>query len=167
MTLMNLTDEWLYLFRRMNEDGDESGEINESVADAWARIEADIATKVDGCADFIRELGFRAAACKEEAEMYRRKAAAWEARQKWIKDMVLVAMQKIGADELNTAKHRLKIAGNGGSQGIEFTGDVSDAYQKSRVVTEPDVDAIRATLLSGVELPFAKLKERGKHLRVS
>lgn len=167
MTLMNLTDEWLYLFRRMNEEGDENGEITEGVSDAWTQIEKAIDTKVDGCADFIRELGFRAAACKEEAEMYRRKAAAWEARQKWIKDMVLGAMQKLGVDELNTAKHRLKIAGNGGMQAIEFTGDVSEAYLVSRVVTEPNMDAIRATLASGAELEFAKLKERGKHLRVS
>lgn len=167
MTLMNLTDEWLQLFRRMNEEGDEHGEISESVEDVWARIEQDIANKVDGCADFIRELGFRITACKEEAEMYRRKAAAWEARQKWIKDMVLAAMQKIGVDELNTARHRLKIAKNGGSLGFEIDSSVSipDSYMK--VVTTIDAEKIKSELNSGVELGFAKLKERGTHLRIS
>lgn len=166
MTLMNLVDEWLLLFRRMSET--EDGEIAEGAEDAWLAIEDKIPDKVDGCADFMKELEYRMNTCKAEADFYAKKAEGWKRKHEWMKARIKLAMEKLGLDELLTARHRLKIANNGGAQSVELTTDaIPPEFTKKIERIDVDNDKIRKALLAGEELPFARLKERGTHLRIS
>lgn len=78
--------------------------------------------KVDGIAAAVRICQHNAAIAKEEAERIAKHAAAWEAREKRIKESALRAMVENGVTQLQTATNRLRVQGNGGLEPLEVDG---------------------------------------------
>lgn len=166
MTLIDHTEEWLRLSNAMN--ATEDGEVSEEAEALMQEIEKDLASKVDGCVRYMKEMDARQKLCLDMSEEYAKKAYAWESKTKWMKHRILCALHRMGTTELATAMHRLKIAANGGVQSIELTADaIPKEYIKVKETSGPDFDKIRADLQAGKQLGFAKLKERGSHLRIS
>lgn len=137
--------------------------------------------KVDGVAAAVRICQRNAAIAKEEAERIAKHAAAWEAREKRIKESALRAMVENGVTQLQTATNRLRVQGNGGLEPLEI-GDVGDEYKRVNVTmslgrwmvmgqpgvrneTSCDSGLIREALKRG-PVEGAQLLPRGKHLRV-
>lgn len=166
MTLIDHTEEWLSMMNAMN--ATEDGEISEEAETLMEKIESDLASKVDGCVRFMEELRLSRTVCLDMADKYQKKADAWNRKMEWMKQRVLSCLHRMGLKELKTPLHRIYVAANGGSQGVDILGDfIPQDYLKTKTTTVPDTDKIRKELESGKELSFARLKERGTHLRIA
>ena len=80
-------------------------------------------------------------------------------------------MAEQGITKLETGLHKLTIANNGGKAPLvvpeEWHEDPASAPERyHRKVIKLDVDAIRADLLGGEEVPGCAIGERGTHLRI-
>lgn len=72
-----------------------------------------------------------------------------------------------GVRKVHTSNHDFVVCKNGGKQPIEITADVYDIPREYCIFTpKPNTDVIRKALESGQELEFARLGERGEHLRI-
>lgn len=166
MTLIDHTEEWLSMMNALN--ATEDGEISEEAEVLMNEIEESLADKVDGCVGFRTELEARQKLCSDMADAYARKAYAWEKKKKWLEQRILFCLQRMGQKSLETALHKISVAANGGLQGVELTADdIPKEYVKIVEKASPDLDRMRKELLAGKELSFAKLKERGVHLRIA
>lgn len=166
MTLIDHTEEWLRLSNAMNST--EDGEVSEEAEALMQEIEKDLASKVDGCVGYMEELRVSRTVCLDMADKYQKKADAWNKKMEWMKHRLLCCLHRMGTTELATAMHRLKITANGGVQAIELTADaIPKEYIKVKETSGPDFEKIRADLQAGKQLGFAKLKDRGVHLRIA
>jgi len=80
-------------------------------------------------------------------------------------------MAEQGITKLETGLHKLTIANNGGKAPLvvpeEWHEDPASAPERyHRKVIKLDVDAIRADLLGGEDIPGCAIGERGTHLRI-
>jgi hypothetical protein len=160
-TMIESLNEWDFIRSLMEED-----EVDERLVEELEKIEGDILNKVDGYCFEIRRLKDCATVCQQEAERVAAKAAAWKRKHEWLKDRLKAAMQRLGERQLVTPLNKVTICGNGGVQALDIFGHVPEEFTTSQVVVNVDESRIRAALASG-ELPFAKLKDRGQHLRIT
>jgi len=80
-------------------------------------------------------------------------------------------MLERGVTKIETPLHKLTIANNGGKAPLivpeEWQEDPASAPERyHRRVVKLDVEAIRADLLGGEEIPGCAIGERGTHLRI-
>ena len=166
MTMIDHTEEWLSMMNALNST--EDGEVSEEAEALMIEIEKNLSSKVDGCVGFMENLRINRTACLDMTDKYQKKADAWNKKLEWMKQRVLFCLQRMGQKSLETALHKITIAANGGVQGVELTSDeIPREYVKVVEKTSPDLDRKRKELQAGKELTFAKLKEKGCHLRVS
>jgi hypothetical protein len=88
------------------------------------------------------------------------------ATHKRMKDALQNTMIEIGKPEIKTDLHRFKLVNNGGLQPLKIISVVPNEYTKKEVIIKPDNDKIRQAIKDGQELDFARLEERGKHLKI-
>lgn len=148
---------------------EETGEI---VGGAMPQaVEADLAegieSKIDYYAEAIRAFEANAAHCAEERKRWAIREKLWNNRIERVKEWIAFRMIQQGTKKVQTAATTASLVTNGGKQAIDVHGDIGsipDEYLK----WEPRVDteAVRAALESGVDLPFARLMERGTSLRI-
>ena len=82
-----------------------------------------------------------------------------------MKEVLLYVMtEKLNERKITSDFHTFTVCKNGGKQGVNIFAEVPDNFQ--RVIYEPDTDKIRDALEAGEDLPFAKLLERGEHVRI-
>jgi len=164
-SLMYHADEYARILERMQDDEIPDGD---SMIVTWLeKLEEDINNKVDGYVHLIREFKDRKTICSEEAARLLAKTEAWQRKEKWLKDRLMAAMQRIGAKRITTATNNVSVCGNGGKQPIEIIGKVTPEYIMTVTEERTDTDKIRLALESGKDLAFAELKERGQHLRIT
>lgn len=167
-TLLEIASEFAALDALLIENG---GDLSDPAVDqavsAWmAELQSDLDGKVDAYAAYIRELQLRAAARREESERIAKAAKTNENTVSWLKERLkttLAALNIQKAGHIRTAS----ICGNGGKPPlvIDEGAEIPSAYL--RIVTSPDVELIRKSIESGECLPFARLAERGTHLRIT
>lgn len=157
-------DEWELVLKLMSDE--DIGDDDTRVIELLEKIEADIRNKIDGYCGLMRKFKDYGAEAAAEAERYAHRAAMWNKKHQSLKDRLKLAMERMGERQIVTAKNTVTICGNGGQQPLEITGHVPEEFQKTITKIVDDTDRIRTALASG-ELPFARLKERGSHLRIS
>lgn len=163
-TLLDISDDLLALEDLLVEvGGDISDPAVEAAVNEWFdSLGSDLEAKTDNYIALISTLESRAEIRRSEAKRLASRAKTDENAAKSLRDRLIWAMRRLEKPLIETARWRVSVAKNGGVVPVEITGDVPIEYRK--VVTEPDVAAIRTALLNGVELGFAHLKDRGERL---
>ena len=170
-TLIDITEDMRALDDLLEEAGgdvtDES--VSQYVEKVVGEIEQDFNEKVDGYVAYIRHLELQAAARQEEAERLKKAADASKNAAKHLKDRLKVVMEMNGRKKAGF-KRTATVAGNGGKVPIEYPNGMPEGEQVPgqyrRIKIEVDTDALRADLEEGKDVGFAKLGERGTHLRI-
>lgn len=165
--LFEITDD---LRRILDLADDAGGELDQAAADYLAGVEREDGVKLDGYVNLIRTLETEAAVAVAEAEQFRAKAAAREAKAAALKERLMTHLLATGRTRASTATGRaISVQANGGKVPLRwaFAVDVADVPIELTVVRrEIDKDAVRVALERGELLPFASLGERGTHLRI-
>lgn len=172
--------------------GDVSEEEAEAAIDAWlAETRETEAAKLDRYGALIRTLEARAEIQEKEAARLMERAQVNRNAVKRLKDRLLMHLERTGRTKADGHLYSFTVAKNGGKpplvidEGIDPmtlpvqyrrasmvllcpTDETLDALrdQCSRLEVEPDTAAIRAALDAGEFLPFARIGERGRHLRI-
>lgn len=128
----------------------------------------DLHVKVDNYAEFLLERQARAAALKQRARQMQELADAEAKLCDRLKGNLHWFLQEHGLAKIETDRHKVTIAKNGGKQPISFTDlppeEMPERFQK--VTVGVDTDAVRKALEAGEELGFATLGDRGTHVRI-
>lgn len=147
--------------------GADSQEAQEALDQHLAGLDAALEDKAEDYAGLIRSLELRRDARVEEARRMRALADADAALAERLKERLKAAMEATGKLRLDTNRFKLVVAGNGGKQPLEVTGEptaLAPKYQAIRV--EFNKDAIRADLEAGKAVPGCNLLPRGTSLRI-
>lgn len=156
----------LYRYDAAMEDGEV--DIAEAIEAEFLALGDDFDAKADAYTALIREAQARADAIKAEEQRLREHRAAHERKAERLTQSLKAAMIAVGAKKAGTLRTASVVA-NGGKTPVEFD-DVSmdelEALDLVRVKLEADMNKIRAELEAGTALPFARLVERGTHLRI-
>lgn len=145
--------------------GDVTDEEANAAIDAWLNeTQEAVSKKLNGYASLIKELEGRSQIRDAESERLHRLALLDENAAKRLKERLRWFMENRHLPEVQTALFRLRLTKNGGRQAITLTDTVPNEYMM--VVREVDYTKIRAALEAGQKLPFARLEERGKHVRI-
>ena len=146
---------------------DESGEIDPAMDAFFDSILEEEAQKLDSYAWAIAICNAENKAFDEEAAFFKRKADARKKKAEALKKRMLEHLLATGRTEVRSATgKKIKVQSNGGIQPLTIRDDkvLPDEYTKVFVVV--DHDKIRNAIAAGQELEFAKLEERGKHVRI-
>jgi hypothetical protein len=125
--------------------------------------------KVDAYCSLIAEINARGAARKAEAERLYLSAQVSENAVKRLKNSLLESFKTLGIKKLETERFTVTVANNGGVLPLELAPNLDprelpEPFKK--IIVAPDNEKIRAALEAKQELPFAKLGERGQHVRI-
>jgi hypothetical protein len=169
-TLFNITEDLLALDDILFESGgDATDERSAAAMDNWFdEIEGDFANKVEAYCCLIREIEHRCWSRKQEEERMRSIRKIDENTVKSLKDRMRHALDSLERTRVDTGMFRVTVAKNGGKQPLVIDeGSVPHEFTVTKVTSEPDKDLIRETLDKGGNLPFARLNERGRSLRIN
>lgn len=141
------------------------------VVQAWFDALGDeVPRKTDAVIDYCRQLRVEADGAKAEAARWQAACVTRNLKADRMEGALLAFLDRHGYRKLSTATGRtISIAGNGGKRPVVFEEVINPEYVDGRFTvmrTEIDREAVRAALEAGETLPFARLGERGQHLRV-
>ena len=166
MSLYAITTEMQAILDAVLDGGIDSPEAQDALNEHLAGLDTALESKAESYAGFIKELEMRAESRGKEASRIRALAAADDALATRLKEGLKAAMEQTGKLKIETPRFKLSVAGNGGKQVLEIDNPsaLDPAFQ--RVVREPDKDAIRSALDSGIEITGCRLLARGTSLRI-
>ncbi len=162
-------------------DGEFTPEI-ESAITAWLEsVDLDLDQKIDAYCSLIDKFNAHASIRKAESDRLAAMAKVDLNNAKRLKDRMKQFMEFTGNQKMETKYRKLRLQNNGGALPIQWIakdGDFItvlpdepsiDSLPPEYVVQIPSIDmeAIRSDLEGGVELSFARLCDRGQHLRIS
>lgn len=161
-TLYDIQGEYQRLFELMVDDEVDEDAIN----DTLESLNFDLAEKATGYVHIIKQLEMESDACDKAIEEYRHKKEMRQNSVKRLKEALIKAMDIANLKEIKTGLYSLKIANNGGKAPLVIPDEslVPDRYMKIKY--EPDKELIRKTIEDGTDLPFAEIKDRGRHLNI-
>jgi hypothetical protein len=144
-------------------DAYEAGEIpEEAYVDTLNAIELAFEDKADNIAKAITNINSDISALQTEIKRLQELQKIRENHVKNLKNYLYEQMKAIGKTKFSTPLFNFTICKNGGLQPIEITGDVPSEYCD----LVPNNTLIRDAIKEGVEIKFAKILERGEHLRI-
>lgn len=151
--------------------GDVSDEAAEAALDQWLQEHADDLTeKLEDYRYMMRQLEASAAFRRSEAAVRLEAAKRDEANVERMKRRL---MEFFRAHEMRRVDLPsggwFSVSANGGKTPVELLvppESLPEAWRRAAVTYYAETDAIRAALEAGDALPFARLGERGQHLRV-
>lgn len=133
------------------------------------QIEADQGVKLDNYLGLISQLEMEEQECLEQKQEWYEREKQRAKRVQQLKDALLTHLQRTGQKSARTASGKLvTVVANGGQvpvvvDPVEPT-ELPEQYQA--VIVKPAIVPIRKALEAGIVLPWARLGERGNHLRV-
>lgn len=156
-TLFDITEDFRSLYELATDP-----ECDEQVfQDTLDGLMGELEVKSCGYTQVIKQLDMEAKQAKEVSQLFADKAKVRENHIKRMKEVLKMAMETAGVDEIAAGAFTIKLQKNGGLQPLKITGEVPDNMTK--VIVEPDMDRIR-DYLKGNECEWAHLEERGKHI---
>lgn len=162
-TLYDIQGEYLRLYDLMTSE-EETDE--EAIKDTLESLNFDLANKSFGYVNIIKQLDMEAEECDKAIEFFKRKKDSRQNSVKRLKDALLKAMDIANLKELKAGSYTLKIANNGGKAPLTIPDESLVPERFMKIKYEPDKELIRKTIEDGTELPFAEIKERGRHLSI-
>ena len=168
MSLYHISSEMQTVIDAMLEGGADSPEAMTALDEHLKGLEAALESKAEGYAGVIRELEMRATARTEEVKRIRALADADATLAQRLQERLRDAMIATGTTRVETARFRITVQANGGKQPLVIDpGAVDDLpAAMTRIVREPDKEAIRAALEAGDSIPGCELLPRGSSLRI-
>ena len=145
MNLFELTEEYMQLLE-MAEDPDVDPEV---LADTMEGLTGEIEDKADGYAYVIDSINADVETIDKEIKRLQARKKMLTGNADRIKQHLWACLKAIGMRRLKTAKHSFTIP-------EEFV----------KVEKSIAMDTVRSYLEDGVNLPFARLAERGESLRI-
>jgi len=144
-------------------DAYEAGEIPEDAyADTLNAIELAFEDKADDIAKAITNINSDISALQTEIKRLQELQKIRENHVKNLKNYLYEQMKAIGKTKFSTPLFNFSICKNGGLQPLEITGDVPSEYCD----LVPNNTLIRTAITEGKKIEFARLLERGEHLRI-
>lgn len=163
MTLFDIQGEYLRLYDLMT---DEENHDEEAILTALEELNYDLSQKSAGYVSVIKQLEMEADECDKVIEAFKRKKEIRQNNIKRMKEALLGAMETAGLTEIKAGNYTLKIAKNGGKAPLEIPDESLVPERFMKIKYEPDKELIRKTIEDGTKLPFAEIKERGRHLSI-
>ena len=161
-SLYQLTTEYQALLDLGDSDDPED---QEAFLTTLEGLDYELDLKADSYAAVIMQLNGRAEMIKKEIDRLKGIQNAITKNVDRMKDVLKNSMEITGRTDIKTDLHSFKIVKNGGVAPVEITEDaVPDKYK--RVIVEIDKAKIREALEAGETFSWAKLGERGTHLRI-
>ena len=168
-TLLEIGSDLTALMDLLDESGGEVTPENEAAIEAWfAEIGLNEGEKLDNYCALIRHWELRAACHQEEAERHEKHALTNANNAKRLKDRAQFYMELTSQKKIETKRFRLTLCGNGGKQPLDITCPPENLPEGlTRLIMEPNREAIRALVENGVPIPGVLLRPRGTHLRIT
>ena len=168
MSLYQITTEMQTILDAMIDGGADSPEASAALDEALTDLDAMLDSKAEGYAKIVAELEARAGARRTEAKRIAALAQADDNLAQRLKERLRDAMTRTGRTRIDTSLFRLSVAQNGGKQPLVIDpGAIEDLpCNYTRIIREPDKDAIRAALEIGDIIPGCTLLPRGSSLRI-
>ena len=166
---------------------DAIGQIDEAPEEFQAELESafaamaevtgqELAAKIDDYVGLIGKFQSTADFRRNEAKVYEDEAKRLKslaetdlAAVERLKARLKVFLEFTGLKKVEGNRYRVSLAGNGGKLPLIVDDDVpiSDVPPQYQVVNwSLDRDAVRVALEAGAELDFARLGDRGTHIRI-
>jgi hypothetical protein len=165
-TLFDIGGEYLRLY----ESVDDSGELNAELEKLIDDLATEEARKLDGYSAIIHQCRMEESAAKAMADQYQAKARARANLEQRLKSRIKEHLEKTGRKKVLSEKGTtFAIQANGGSLPVviaEGTDPESVPMMFTKIVTTIDEKAVAKALAAGDELTWAKMGERGSHLRI-
>ena len=166
-TLFSIGDDLETLNDLLDGAGDDTEQIN-LINDWFSTLGEERDRKLDNYASLISEMQGRAAIRKVEAQRLIELSTSDELRAKQMKDRLKIFFEQHDIRKIDTQRYRLSLCNNSSRPLVVdpniATTDLPEKYQK--VSIEANTTTIREDLKAGVELPFARLGDAGKHIRI-
>ena len=158
------------LLDELEGDLSRAGEVGPALESFLADLEAEQGVKLDSFIDLIKTLRMEAVAAKAEKEQWAAKEKARTGRADYLERMLREHLELTGQRKVQTATGRtVAVVANGGKPPVVYAEAIDPAVipeEFVRVKKEVNTELVQKFLESGGSLPFAKLGERGNHLRV-
>ncbi|MFA5135711.1 MAG: siphovirus Gp157 family protein [Patescibacteria group bacterium] len=152
------------------EDPERDEEANDLITTYLADKTGPLAQKADGYAALIANLEALAAARKAEAKRLQERAQVPENQANRLRERMLQFMQKFDIQKIEAPRFTLTRCANGGLQGMEVEPfppkEATDNPRFYPPVPTLDKKEVRKALEAGESLGWARLKERGEHLKI-
>ena len=139
---------------------DENGEINSQLAEWLEESEGEFRNKVESYCGLMGSLTALADARKVEVRRLQELESQARSTAERMKKVLLEVMVRLGRDRVETTRYKLRLQKAGGMQPMTIDEFVEIPEKFVQLVKVVDKAAIRASLESGNELPFAKLGDR-------
>lgn len=165
MNLFELTSEYVQLLE-LAEDPDVDPEV---LSDTMEGLTGEIEDKADNYAYVINTIKGDIDVIDAEIKRLQARMKTLSNSVESIKNHLYTSMVAMDMRKIKTAKHSFTIAKNGGKIPIVYAADVDPNTLPAEFVKiekSVDTDAVRMFLEVGMELPFARLGERGESLRI-
>ena len=130
-------------------------------------VTVQIENKCEAYCKLIKEMEAQGEARKAEAVRMRNLADTDLKAAKALRSRMLWFMESSGKKKVDAGKFRVKVQKNSGPQPIDVDEDrVPPPYLIETVVQTIDTARIREELAEGEDLKFARIMERGTHVRI-
>lgn len=137
------------------------------ILDTLEGIEGEIEDKADNYAKIIQDLIGDANKVKEEKIRLEARQKMFEDRIDILKNRLKEMMEETGKTKFATELFSFNICNNGGKQPVEYSENINiNELEKRFTKLELNKDEVRVALEDGEYLKFAKLLDRGTHLRI-
>ena len=168
MSLYHISTEMQSILDAMLDGGVDSPQAMAAMDEHLQGLEVALESKADAYAGVIRELELRATARTEEVKRIRALADADATLAQRLRERLRDVMAATGLTRIETPRFRLAVQANGGRQPLIIDPEgVNDLpVSLTRIVREPDKEAIRTVLESGDTIPGCTLLPRGTTLRI-
>ena len=161
-SLYQLTTEYQALLELGDSDDPEDQEAFFTTLEG---LDYELDLKADDYAAVIMQLNGKAEMIKKEIDRLTGIQKAINKNVDRMMDVLKNSMEVTGRTDIKTDLHSFKIVKNGGKAPLEVDeAAVPDRFK--RVIVETDKAKIREALEAGEEFPWAKIGERGTHLRI-
>lgn len=170
-TLYEIGSEFIELENLLEEIGGDvsDAEIEKQIDDFLADLTMQRDKKLDGYASLIVELQSRGEARAAEARRLIDLANDDMEKGRKLQERLKAFFERTNVSKVETFRFKLSVVKNGGKTPVALNAalnfaELPEEYRKVRF--DPDKDAIREALEAGEKLDFARLEQRGTHLRI-
>jgi hypothetical protein len=176
-TLYDIDGDFYAIDQILDESFEAVSEEDIRILEAWQNeLDADLETKADRTLYVIREYEMMSEARSKESRRLAELADSDARKAKRLRAMLLDFMLRNNVKNIRTTHGTISACANGGKLPVEIAKDASaeDVHHDcggvfTKLKYDFDKDAIRdalAEMPKGETLPFARLGERGHHLRI-
>jgi hypothetical protein len=167
-SLFDITEDFVELEAKIDAVDDSSDDLEamSQLLEWMTDLSNERAEKIDAYCWFIRKLQAESETAKQVALEFREKANQRENKVEMLKSLVMQHMKTLGHPKLFGKKFTVAIQKNGGSIPVEIIDEDALPDSVCELKRIPLKTAIRTLMESGVNIPGARLGERGESIRI-